>query len=71
MKAFSCCTLACAALLTASVAAQEVKMTWNFDADKTGQIAKAFTNEVGDWNTMVAGVAGALSDALGGGMRLA
>jgi hypothetical protein len=31
---------------------------------------EALANEVGDWNTMVAGVAGAMSDALGGGMKL-
>lgn len=41
-----------AALLATSAAAQEGKMTWNFDADKTGQIAKGFSNEVGDWKVV-------------------
>src|SRR5262245_8518250 len=30
-------------------AADEVKKTWNFDADKPREIAKGFTNEVGKW----------------------
>lgn len=41
-----------AALLAISAAAQEGKMTWNFDADNTGQFAKGFTNEVGDWKVV-------------------
>jgi hypothetical protein len=41
-----------AALLATSAAAQENKMTWNFDADKTGQIAKGFSNEIGDWKVV-------------------
>jgi hypothetical protein len=41
-----------AALLASSAAAKEVEMTWNFDADKTGQIAKGFSNEVGDWKVV-------------------
>lgn len=40
------------ALLAISAAAQEVKMTWNFDADETGQIAKGLSNEVGDWKVV-------------------
>ena len=38
-----------AALLAISAAAKEAQMTWNFEADETGKIAKGFSNEVGDW----------------------
>jgi hypothetical protein len=43
--------LAASALLVAQVsfAADAGKQTWNFDDDKTGEIAKGFTNEVGKW----------------------
>jgi hypothetical protein len=36
-------------LAATSVAAQNGKMSWNFDTDKIGEIAKGFTNEVGKW----------------------
>ncbi|MGZ3356303.1 MAG: hypothetical protein ACXVBO_15800 [Isosphaeraceae bacterium] len=43
-------------LLTASFAmvayAQAVKRTWTFDDEATGQIAKGFTNEVGEWTVV-------------------
>src|SRR5437867_4084184 len=41
-----------AALLTLSAAAKEAEMDWYFDKDKTGEIAKGFSNEVGDWKVM-------------------
>lgn len=31
------------------LAADNVSTVWNFDSDKTGEIAKGFTNEVGKW----------------------
>jgi hypothetical protein len=40
------------ALLATVVAAQNGKKSWNFDADKTGAIAKGFTNEVGEWKVV-------------------
>jgi len=40
------------ALLASVVAAQNGKKVWNFDADKTGAIAKEFTNEVGEWKVV-------------------
>jgi hypothetical protein len=36
----------------AGLAAQEGKMSWNFDTDKVGEIAKGFTNEVGKWEVV-------------------
>ncbi|MGO9572113.1 MAG: hypothetical protein ACLP5H_31710 [Desulfomonilaceae bacterium] len=36
-------------LTVAAVAAQNGKMSWNFDADKLGEIAKGFTNDSGNW----------------------
>jgi hypothetical protein len=42
-------SLAATALLASSVlAAQTASRTWTFDDDPTGQIARSFTNEVGD-----------------------
>src|SRR5262245_11897845 len=42
--------LALAALIVAPLhAGDEAKKTWNFDNDATGEIAKGFTNEVGEW----------------------
>ncbi len=38
--------------LVAGVAAQTGKMSWNFDTDKVGEIAKGFTNEVGKWEVV-------------------
>jgi hypothetical protein len=40
------------ALAAASLAAQVGKMSWNFDADKTGVIAKGFINEGGKWEVV-------------------
>lgn len=37
------------ALAATSVVAQDINMSWNFDADKTGVIAKGFKNEGGKW----------------------
>ena len=34
------------------LAAQEGKKSWNFAADKTGAIARGFTNEVGEWKVV-------------------
>jgi phosphoglucomutase len=39
-------------LIAGGIAAQDGKMSWNFDADKTGEIAKGFTNEVGKWEVV-------------------
>ena len=36
-------------LIAGGIAAQNGKMSWNFDKDKVGEIAKGFTNEVGKW----------------------
>ena len=36
-------------VLAAAVVAAQGKMSWNFDADKVGEIAKGFTNEAGKW----------------------
>jgi hypothetical protein len=40
------------ALASVSVPAQNGKMSWNFDGDKAGEIAKGFTSEVGKWQVM-------------------
>jgi hypothetical protein len=39
-------------ILATNVSAQEGKMFWNFDADKTGVIAKGFINESGKWEVL-------------------
>jgi hypothetical protein len=39
-------------MTAAVVAAQDVKMSWNFYADKAGAIAKGFTNEGGRWEVV-------------------
>jgi hypothetical protein len=39
-------------LVVSSVAAQNAKMSWNFDTDKVGEIAKGFTSEVGKWEVL-------------------
>ncbi len=36
-------------MIAGGIAAQNGKMSWNFDKDKVGEIAKGFTNEVGKW----------------------
>ena len=41
-----------AALLAIGAAGKEAEMDWYFDKDKTGEIAKGFSNEVGDWRVM-------------------
>lgn len=38
-----------AGALAAAVCVADVAETWNFDDDKPGEIAKGFTNEVGNW----------------------
>lgn len=40
------------ALVATAVVAQDIKMSWNFDADKPGVIAKGFTNEMGKWEVV-------------------
>jgi hypothetical protein len=39
-------------MTVAVVVAQNGKMSWNFDADKVGEIAKGFTNEGGKWEVV-------------------
>jgi hypothetical protein len=39
-------------LLVGGTAAQDGKMSWNFDTDKAGEIAKGFTNEIGKWEVV-------------------
>ena len=39
-------------VLAAVVVAAQGKMSWNFDADKVGEIAKGFTNEAGKWEVV-------------------
>ncbi len=39
-------------MLAAVVVAAQGKMSWNFDGDKVGEIAKGFTNEVGKWEVV-------------------
>jgi hypothetical protein len=39
-------------MTAAIVAAQDGKMSWNFDANKVGEIAKGFTNDVGKWEVV-------------------
>ena len=39
-------------MLAAVVVAAQGKLSWNFDADKAGEIAKGFTNEVGKWEVV-------------------
>ncbi len=38
-----------------ALAAGEAKRTWDFEADAPGQIAKGFTNEVGQWEVATEG----------------
>ena len=40
------------AIAAVSFAAQNEKMSWNFDADKVGQIAKGFTCDAGKWEVV-------------------
>ena len=39
-------------LIAGGIAAQDGKMSWNFDANKVGEIAKGFTNDVGKWEVV-------------------
>lgn len=39
-------------LATTSVSAQNAKMSWNFDTDKVGEIAKGFAQGVGKWEVV-------------------
>ncbi len=41
-----------AGVLVATVCAADIAKTWNFDDDKAGEIAKGFTNEVGNWTAV-------------------
>lgn len=38
--------------LATGVVAQNKKKAWNFDTDKSGNIAEGFTNEVGEWKVV-------------------
>ena len=40
-------------LMAASLQTQVGRKVWNFDTDKTGSIARGFTNEVGNWKVVV------------------
>jgi hypothetical protein len=40
------------ALVAATVVAQDIRMSWNFDTEKPGAIAKGFTNEMGRWEVV-------------------
>ena len=43
---------ACGLVCAAGVVAAQAQMSWNFDADKVGEIAKGFSNEVGKWEVV-------------------
>jgi hypothetical protein len=51
-------------VLATVVVAQEGKRVWNFDSDKTGSIAKGFSNEVGDWKVVTDATAPSQPNAL-------
>jgi len=51
-------------LVVSSVAAQNAKMSWNFEADKVGEIAKGFTNDVGKWEVVADDTAPSKSNVL-------
>jgi hypothetical protein len=51
-------------LAAVSFAAQKGKMSWNFDADKIGAIAKGFTNAVGKWEIVADNTAPSKPNAL-------
>jgi hypothetical protein len=59
--------LAAVLILTTAVgpllAADDVRRTWNFNDETTGQIAKGFTNEVGEWKVVGSDAGRALSQA--------
>lgn len=51
-------------LAAVSYAAQDANMSWNFDADQTGSIAKGFTNEGGKWEVVADNTAPSMPLAL-------
>ena len=54
--------LALAAILSNPLyAADDAKRTWTFDHETTGQIAKGFTNEVGEWSIVASDAGNALA----------
>jgi hypothetical protein len=53
----------CCLLATPSYGADEVKRTWDFDDETTGQIARGFTNEVGQWSVAASDKGKALSQS--------
>ncbi len=42
----------CGLVFASAMVAAQGKMSWNFDADKVGAIAKGFTNEAGKWEVV-------------------
>jgi hypothetical protein len=52
-------------MTAAVVAAQNGKMSWNFDADKVGEIAKGFANEAGKWEVVADDTAPSKPNVLG------
>jgi hypothetical protein len=50
-------------LATALLAAEETKRTWTFDDDVSGQIARGFTNEVGEWSVVASDKGQALAQS--------
>jgi hypothetical protein len=39
-------------MVAGAAVAQDMKMSWNFDSDKTGALAKGFVNESGKWEVV-------------------
>ncbi len=52
------------ALIAGGLLAQNGKMSWNFDADKPGEIAKGFTDEIGRWEVVADNTAPSKSNVL-------
>jgi hypothetical protein len=50
-------------LATALFAADEIKRTWTFDDDASGQIARGFINEVGEWSVVASDKGHALAQS--------
>ena len=50
-------------LAVAAYAADEAKRTWTFDDDPSGQIARGFTNEVGEWTVVASDKGKALAQS--------
>ena len=46
-----------------SIAADDTKRVWTFDEEATGQIAKGFTNEVGEWSVVASDKGKALAQS--------